>query len=132
MPLSNQEIFNKVVTHLRAQGRKAVSYFDSRCKYRAPDGAKCAVGCLIADEHYRNEYDYGTASYNHVRTMLVASGIDVALDNVSGSAAQSQTMELLRALQFVHDLKDVGKWESEFRGVASTFNLTVPAREVRA
>ena len=58
--MNNQEIFNRVVIHLRKQGRKSHSSNRLRrdeCKYRAPDGLCCAVGCLIDDEHYRPEME---------------------------------------------------------------------------
>lgn len=46
-----QEIFDKVATHLFAQGEKAISG-DGSCVYRGADGAMCAVGCLIPNEVY--------------------------------------------------------------------------------
>jgi len=51
MPLSQQEIFNKVMTHLFAQGEPAKNEHDE-CAYRGLDGKQCAVGCLIPDELY--------------------------------------------------------------------------------
>ena len=45
--LSNQEIFDKVVTHLRQQGRPAIDPGTKHCQYRVEDGTKCAVGCLL-------------------------------------------------------------------------------------
>lgn len=39
--MTRQEVFDKVVAHLRAQGRKAVNERGD-CVYHAPDGTKCA------------------------------------------------------------------------------------------
>ena len=62
-----QEIYDKVKAHLIAQGRPAMCVLTGEegytgatgspirgevCMYRAPDGAKCAAGCLIPDEKY--------------------------------------------------------------------------------
>ena len=49
-----QEIFNKSVTHLNKQGKRAASYDENGeyegCKYRTDDGLSCAIGCLLDDE----------------------------------------------------------------------------------
>ena len=42
---TNQEAFDKVVTHLVAQGKPSMDGLD--CCYKGPDGMKCAVGCLL-------------------------------------------------------------------------------------
>lgn len=47
---THQETFDKVATHLITQ--RAASRDYSGCRYRGPDGLKCAVGCLITDEYY--------------------------------------------------------------------------------
>ncbi len=53
--MTPQEIFDKVVNHLRAQGAK--SEMDHpvaglMCAYRGIQGRMCAVGCLIPDADY--------------------------------------------------------------------------------
>lgn len=45
--MDKQEIFNTVATHLFTQGKPSI--VEGRCKYRAPDGCRCAAGCLIPD-----------------------------------------------------------------------------------
>ena len=49
--MTQQEIFDTVLAHLRKQGKASMSGADS-CRYRGPDGTACAVGCLIPDELY--------------------------------------------------------------------------------
>ena len=55
MKQSSQEIFDTVAEHLWKQMCAAVTrpegLYDS-CAYRADDGKKCAVGCLILDQEY--------------------------------------------------------------------------------
>jgi len=46
-----QEIFDFVATHLFTQ-KKTARDETGRCLYRAPDGSRCAVGCLISDHDY--------------------------------------------------------------------------------
>jgi hypothetical protein len=57
--MTKQEIFDTVVRHLKKQGRLAKQFTtDSegravkQCCYRADNGDKCAVGCLITDDEY--------------------------------------------------------------------------------
>lgn len=49
--MNKQEIFDKVVSHLRAQKKQALGS-NYICAYRGVDGTKCAAGCLITDEVY--------------------------------------------------------------------------------
>lgn len=49
--MTAQEIFDTVARHLIAQGKQAVDE-SGYCKYRAPDGRRCAAGVLITDEEY--------------------------------------------------------------------------------
>lgn len=50
--MNAQEIFDKVVNHLRKQGHRSLSE-DGRCLYRGSNGDKCAIGCIISDEDYQ-------------------------------------------------------------------------------
>ena len=61
--MTPQEIFDTVARHLFTQGERADIVLDDdtddgvrkgffSCRYRAPGGAKCAVGALIPDEAY--------------------------------------------------------------------------------
>lgn len=58
--MNNQEVFDKVVEHLVAQGQPAREGF--KCFYRGPNGTKCAVGCLIPDELYDEAMEGRSAS----------------------------------------------------------------------
>jgi hypothetical protein len=54
--MNNQEVFDTVAEHLMKQGRRAFDDNRGECRYRAPNGDMCAVGCLIPDSLY-NEYE---------------------------------------------------------------------------
>lgn len=58
--MTQQEIFDYVATFLIKQGKPAMDGY--RCMYRAPDGSKCAGGCLIPDEVYHPSME-GSAFY---------------------------------------------------------------------
>jgi hypothetical protein len=53
--MTPQEIYDTVAKHLFAQGKRSGSKRADggfQCKYRGPDGTKCAVGVLMPDEFY--------------------------------------------------------------------------------
>ena len=52
MSMTNQQVFDTCLTHLRAQGRRSTDPISGFCMYRGPDGLKCAIGALIPDTAY--------------------------------------------------------------------------------
>lgn len=56
--MSRQEIFDKVWAGLKAQGFER-SVVNDRCRYRGPNGTKCAAGHLIPDEEYVTKMEGG-------------------------------------------------------------------------
>lgn len=112
--MTNRELFDKVVAHLRAQNAKAQNQ-NYACMYRATDGKKCAVGCLILDKHYSPDLEGKGIWWLAVQDSLRASGV-----------ADSQ-VELVQSLQNVHDNFQVGQWPSELARVAAQYNLAPPA-----
>ena len=90
--MTPREMFETVAGHLLRQGRQSLR--DGKCAYRGGIGCKCAVGVLIADEHYTPELEtWGVATAAVVRA-LEASGIAVNAPGV---------MRILYRLQNLHD-----------------------------
>lgn len=109
--MTKQEVFDKVLAHLRAQGRKALD--DRRqCMYRAPDGAKCAAGCLISDEQYGPRLEGKSANMSKVHAALSASGVP------------EDAMPVVQELQGIHDSHSPDQWEAEFARLAKEYGLT--------
>lgn len=54
--MTKAEVFYFVIAHLRAQGVQAKTEQGS-CRYRTPEGLKCAAGCLIPDAKYNPEFE---------------------------------------------------------------------------
>lgn len=52
----NRKALATIIRHLRKQGRKAEGP-DGKCMYRAPNGDRCAVGCIIPDEQYKPDME---------------------------------------------------------------------------
>lgn len=113
--MTKQEIFDKVVAHLRAQGGRALNE-NQMCQYRARDGAKCAIGCLILDEHYSRRLE----------GMLVGAD-NLVIKALRKSGVPDEAGGLLRDLQSIHDDHYVRQWEDEFVTTAGLHGLTYAA-----
>jgi len=111
--MTNQEIFDKIVAHLRQQ--KARSVEGNVCLYRSTDGLKCAVGCLINNNAYALELEGKAVGAIEVRSALLVSGIPADDEN---------TISMLRRLQSTHDDKHPDRWELDFEYIAKRHNLT--------
>ena len=122
MNVNQQEIFDKVASHLITQGvqatyRPLINQGDSypSCAYRGDNGTMCAAGCLIPDEEY--EKDFESLSW-----AMVAYKIP------SLASLTSADHGLISTLQGVHDW--AGVWESieslknELRTVATNYGLS--------
>jgi hypothetical protein len=104
MNKTEQELFNRVKTHLLNQGAKAVTEVVSdginMCQYHAESGLKCAVGCLIDDNAYDFSMEGEDINDDLVYNALRKSGIDMG----------GKTLSILRALQHVHDSHEPSEW----------------------
>lgn len=114
--MTNQEIFDKVLTHLRKQGSASVGD-KGLCFYRGPGGKMCAVGALMPDEVYRPGYENESVS-QLPHPVLFACGIDPN-DEVQ--------MSLCIDLQEAHDNDLVepapDAWEDAMRDIAGNYDL---------
>ncbi len=115
-PLTHQQIFDTVVTHLRKQGKKALHKESNVCAYRSPDGLKCAAGVLIPDELYEPRMENSRISALVSNPNRTASFAEAGIN--------SSNLVLIQALQDVHDQQAVSQWEYEFIRVADDFKLT--------
>jgi hypothetical protein len=119
MSLTAQEVFDKVVAHLRKQNKKSLISFPdddgitTRCRYRGPDGLMCAVGCLITDEEYNPKWDH-----DHGSAVIDLFECQSFRDRVGGNNAA-----LLSDLQCLHDSIEVCEWEVQFQKLAKTRSL---------
>ena len=111
--MTHQEIFNKVITHLRQQGRPAMGdrrNGENYCLYAAPNGDACAVGCLINPNAYHPDIE-GVGVQTAI-SCVVAEGDCVEDDRgflllqvleASGIRTDRHTLRVLEDLQSVHD-----------------------------
>lgn len=108
-----QNIFNKVVAHLRQQGCQALND-NNVCVYRGKNGTKCAIGCLIPDDEYLPSFEG-----QHIFTILD----NYSNYNFVATANLISHRILLVSLQVVHDTCPVNDWETEFKMIAERYKL---------
>ena len=118
--MTNQEVFDISVNHLRKQGRKSsagkkaddiTGIVTDDCRYRLKDGdtiLMCAAGPFIPDEVY-NEKMEGKGPWGlKYKKVYEFPGINV---------------EFLGGLQEIHDGCEVAEWESEWEEFAKKNNV---------
>jgi hypothetical protein len=113
MSMTAQEIFDKVVAHLREQKVPAFDQARDMCLYRMPDGKKCAVGCLLIDEEYSTQMEEGYP-------------VGQLLDKWPSVAERlgRENRFLLRDLQKIHDDQLSQDWERQWEYLAASNELT--------
>jgi len=116
--MNTQEVFDKVVSHLRMQGAKSMAcgpnIDELVCAYRGNNGRKCAVGCLIPDKEYDPRIE-GVSVYT-----IIGSTNSFSEDTKNLIGANSS---LLRDLQKVHDEQEVCNWDINFASLAQKYKL---------
>jgi hypothetical protein len=120
--MTPQEVFDQVTKHLLTQNAVArddvaVGETGNGCRYRASNGLKCAVGCLIQDEEYAlwmegKQFDSG---------ILMNPLCPISLKERLGPHIQ-----LLRQLQGIHDSDMPWDWKLALQEAADKFHLNWP------
>lgn len=110
--MSLQEVFTTVKNHLLTQNAKSgvpdlfiPSGFS--CKYRDPEGRKCAAGVLIPDSEYNPDWE---GRLSHV--------VPYILNNFT-----PEERALIYKLQKVHDNNPVENWPTRLQELAENFEL---------
>jgi len=109
---TSQEIFDIVCQHLLTQKVKSIENF--HCLYRGPNGTKCAVGCLIPDDQYKEDMEHNSI------TLLLRVKEFLSLEL---KKELSTNITLLKSLQNIHDKYSVFEWKSRLQLLADDSNL---------
>lgn len=109
LPLATaQEVFDQVAQHLLTQNRKSLKQDNAtvtaKCSYRGDGGLKCAAGCLIADDEYKEEMDERGGM-----TWGVMCEVNIA---------PSDHKSLIGDLQTAHDSFPVAEWPGRLKQIA--------------
>lgn len=101
----DQQVFDYVVNKLREQGEPCYDEECGICRYRF-NGKKCAVGHLIKDSDYTDDFE------EHLVTDKVVADYFIG---------KQTNIKLLKELQCAHD--HLYDWEKSFKEVAGLFKL---------
>lgn len=117
--MTEQEIFDTVVNHLRTMPGRSMARSVNFCAYRGDNGNKCAVGVLLTDEEYS---DMGG-------NLIESSGVHHLATYKKFPAHLKPHVELLGHLQHIHDNAynwngDTFTGELALAALAKDFNLT--------
>lgn len=115
--MNHQDLFDKVADHLLTQGARSINLIDVSgdmgCAYRGEDGLKCAIGALIPDEFYSRHIEGKGVGSFAVKEVLLRCGV----------GTDRSTLDLLKALQDMHDKEDPFCWRKSLIYLADSFNL---------
>ena len=129
---TKQETFDKVLFHLRVQGKQSRGPSNGACAYRGAGGVMCSAGVCIPDTVYRKEWE-GTPLVQLTEPFPIAPA---AGGPGPWLLRHGYSLPLLDQLQEVHDSwcdGNTGTLERQMRLVAQDFGLvytppgTIPA-----
>lgn len=128
-PQSNQEVFDRVWKTFVTEGKPRATA-NGTCVYRVPPGVDgeehgCAIGCQLPTTLYSPSMEHKA-----VFQLLGLSSIDVIPQEKQRGIRyhfRYVAAQLLHDLQIAHDSEAVHTLDVRLRGVAATWNLTVPA-----
>ena len=106
--MTAQRIFNTVADHLLTQNRKALKF--TQCVYKAANGNRCAVGCLIKPKYYRKRMEEGFAINGLVQEFTLPKYFNT-------------NKVLLGKLQDIHDDAPPSDWLGRLEYLAIERNL---------
>ncbi len=123
-----QGLFDRVGVHLLTQRRRAINpacdaKTTNQCVLRAPDGSRCAIGCLILDPHYDEGLEGLPLNTQEVLDALRLSGVLPQRVFAGLAAATHARVRLLTSLQVIHDTHPVDKWRSWLQQLAEQWSL---------
>lgn len=105
-----QQTFTLVRNHLLKQGKKAIDD-GGNCRYLAPDGSKCAAGCLIPDGKYDQAFER-----KEVPTIVRQNGF---------SDWFGHNPRLVLLLQYIHDCERPSAWDQRLSDLAKEWGVLV-------
>lgn len=141
---SKQETANKIMAHMRKQGKQARDDKFGSCCYRTPEGLACAAGCLIEPEDYTADFEGDAVilvEYSPFKTKPGSEAIAAVFDTsalptewltIVGKyiEAKGHDVRLVYQFQYIHDNLRPKDWEQKFKDLCVLQNLTYTPPEV--
>lgn len=100
---TSQQVFDQVAVHLLKQNATSELH-SGDCAYRGLNGLKCAAGCLISDDEYKQDFE------------------GCRWNDIAGKG--SNHFDLIRELQVLHDFYEPVYWREKLSFIANDFGLT--------
>lgn len=99
---TEQQVFDQIAKHLLSQKQRSTN--GEMCRYRGPDGLKCAAGCLMTDDEYDCDRMEGAAWIDC--TIFPAAHVGI-----------------IQYLQDLHDTREPEDWPRFLRRAAIDYGL---------
>lgn len=110
-----QAIFDRAYKGLAKQGFVQSAWTGTGCRYRGPNGLKCAAGHCISDEDYHEDMEWKLIS-------LVLDGLGI----------DDEKVRFIQDLQSAHDNSNFADtMDKELAKVAGKYGLVVPTIQGR-
>lgn len=92
--MDTKQMLEKAITHVIKQGKASKNPESSICQYRSKCGLMCAVGALIPDELYSEEFEGRSVHDREIRDIM---------SSVAGRELSFEEIENLNRVQKSHD-----------------------------
>jgi hypothetical protein len=115
----NEKLFVISADHLMRQGRKAENYGEGNhslsnvCAYRTKDNLKCAIGVLIADDHYSEALERFLPFDHQIHNAIALT------HNISISKLDKTSDRMFSMLQGIHDYSEPSEWAQKLTDLAA-------------
>lgn len=120
-----QDLFNRAVAGLAAQGfTRAVNSYGG-CRYRADNGKRCALGHLIPDDQYSVEIEGGFSA----AARIVVPGLSAMVDRDGWnflSELQEAHDNARTKNEFGEQIDDPESMKANLAALAAKYHLDVP------
>jgi hypothetical protein len=105
--MTPQEIFDKAATHLLTQNSRSIIPGTDTCAYRGEGGKKCAVGAVIDDADYREDFEGSNARVvaECIPKLAEHAGLLCELQQIHDGCHEISWPRLLRDLAYRRDMK---------------------------
>lgn len=113
---TTKDLFEFVKAHLLQQGERC--HMGGLCRYRLGD-LSCAVGCLIVDDHYNNDFDDSDEDGFNARDEQIQDAVSKSI----GRELTDTDKDLLCELQHLHDDVHQEFWKEALEDLARKYKL---------
>lgn len=119
--ITDQELFDKIVSHAVTMTSKAYDTVQDSCVYRSKDGNRCLVGSLITDEVYAEFVEPDGSNGLEGQNATQFDVVKAVSKSLGVTLTQDQKW-MLAAVQPMHD-GNFARMEDELKGYANTKGL---------